>query len=190
MPEQVLCDTQSLVSRSPCLSCLSESQLWAVILYAISQQTDYSLPEDTGQLLADSSCLNCLTDKQLLESLAGILAEIYVEDKTVEQIRDAITCLFCTSPKQLKSAIAYLLCQTQFMNSRILDSGLAHLSGGTATVTNVNASASNPILLSYYSLNGNQATITYGSIVAGTSFVITSSNGSDTNWVAWSILKP
>lgn len=91
------------------------------------------------------------------------------------------------SDRQLEESLLAVLCM---ISSQVLDSGLATLSGGTATVLTTSASATNPILLSYFSLDGNLANVSYGTIVAGTSFVITSSNGADTNMVAWAILKP
>ena len=70
----------------------------------------------------------------------------------------------------------------------VLDFGVATLVAGTVIVASAAASATNPILLSYYSVDGSVATVSYGTIVEATSFVITSSNDVDTNKVAWAIL--
>lgn len=70
----------------------------------------------------------------------------------------------------------------------ILDSGVATLVAGTATVLSASALAANPIVLGYYSVDGSLATVAYGTIVDGVSFVITSSNEEDTNKVSWVIL--
>lgn len=70
----------------------------------------------------------------------------------------------------------------------VLDSGVATLVAGKVTVSSTMAATTNPILLSYYSVDGTQATVAYGTIIAATSFVITSSNPTDTNKVSWSIV--
>ena len=91
------------------------------------------------------------------------------------------------SDRQVEECILVVVCQN--VNSQVLASGLATLSGGTVTVTSTSASAANPILLTYYSLNGTVAVVSYGTIIDGTSFVISSANPADTNVVAWAILK-
>jgi hypothetical protein len=95
--------------------------------------------------------------------------------------------------RNLQEAIAYLLCQVAtglYMNSHLAASGVSTLSGGAVTVNSISASATNIILLTYYSLDGNQATVSYSNIVEGISFDINSSNSSDTNEVSWVIFKP
>lgn len=86
------------------------------------------------------------------------------------------------------AAIVYMLAQTAY-NPHFLDAGIVTLAGGTATVLSASAAATRAILLSYYSIDGNGATVRYGTIVDGVSFVITSSNGADTNQVSWAILE-
>jgi hypothetical protein len=91
------------------------------------------------------------------------------------------------SDRLIEEAILAVTCM---ISSQVLDSGLATLAGGTVTVPTTSASATNPILLTYFSLDGSSATISYGNVVPGTSFTINSSNSGDTNMVAWAILKP
>lgn len=92
-------------------------------------------------------------------------------------------------PGSMKDAALVYFFGQMVRNPHILDSGLATLAGGTATVLSASAAATRAILLSYYSLDGNGATVRYGTIVDGVSFVITSSNGADTNQVSWAILE-
>lgn len=75
------------------------------------------------------------------------------------------------------------------VDTYVLDSGVATLSSGVATISTAHASASRPVLLTYYSVDGNLANVAYDSIVAATSFRIVSSNEDDTNKVAWAILQ-
>lgn len=188
MSETIACSSQDFTSRAPCLSCLSTNQLWGLLLYTLAAQTDYEMPGDLGQLMSDSACLNCLTDKQLLEGVVGALAELTLENPDIKQIQSELACLNCATPTQLKSAVAFLLCRMQFMTSRILDSGIATLSGGSATVLSDHASSGNPILLSYQNVTGPIGTLISSTIVNGVSFVIESSNVGDANTVAWIIV--
>lgn len=65
--------------------------------------------------------------------------------------------------------------------------GTAILSSGTATVNTTAVAAGSKILLTYQNCT-SCGTIYIGTITAGTSFVINSSNGSDASTVLWSIL--
>jgi hypothetical protein len=87
-----------------------------------------------------------------------------------------------------EAALVYIMAQLS-VATRVVESGVAQLVNGSATVNSVNASASNAILLAYYSMDGAQATISYGNLNAGVSFGITSSKSNDTNLVSWAILS-
>ncbi len=68
--------------------------------------------------------------------------------------------------------------------------GVATLSGGTATVSTTNVDTTSRIFLTYESSAfTNAGMLRVGTIVAGTSFVINSSNASDANKVNWLILN-
>ena len=87
------------------------------------------------------------------------------------------------------AAVIYLLAQMS-NGPLVIESGIATLSGGTATVLTSNASPANTVLLSYYSKNGASASLSYGTVVTGVSFVINSSDSQDANSVSWAILNP
>jgi hypothetical protein len=148
---------------------------------------------ETNDLLQASACFKCIPAGSQEEVMIYLLGQIVDPTLTPQEMMDASACFKCIPKGMQWGVIAWLLCQTangQIMNSNLLASGLAQLAGGTVTVNNANADPANVILLTYYSLDGNQATVSYGTIVTGTSFVITSSNSGDTNMVAWAILKP
>lgn len=190
---ELTCTPSGLLNDFKCLSCLSQKELLAVAVYALAWGNGYDLPGDINQIIEDSACFECLSDKQLDQAMALVPVKFFMDDATVPTVAQDISCLTCASPKQLKAALAYLLCVTsnqQTINMNLLDSGVATLAGGTATVLSTSASTTNAILLTYYSLNGNQATVSYGGVVNGVLFVITSSNNTDTNQVSWAILQP
>lgn len=179
-----------VLNQTPCLTCLSEKELQAVLVYLLSTQTDYSLPDDLRQLMQDSVCINCFSNKEKLQAVVAALADELVTDETIPEIRDAMKCLLCATPGQIQSAIIYLLIQIITMSPRILDSGIATLSASAALVVTNNAKAANPIVLGYYSQNGSVGSLRYENIVEGVSFQISSTAISDTNLVAWAIVRP
>ena len=67
--------------------------------------------------------------------------------------------------------------------------GLATLVGGTVTVNNTKVTANSYIFMNHRTTGGTIGTLSY-TIVAGTSFTITSSSGTDTSTVNWWIVEP
>lgn len=103
----VTCTPSSLIGTNPCLNCLSDKLLWAIIMYAFATQNNRT----TAESLANSACYNCLGDqKQFLVSLVTIFADEFLAGVSVDDIIDNIKCLDCTSEKQIKSALLYEIC--------------------------------------------------------------------------------
>lgn len=146
---------------------------------------------DATSLLAASECLDQnIPAGRMPAVIAYLLAVIAGGPTDPQSLLSASACIDKVIPRgMMQAVITYLLCQIN-MNSNLLASGLATLVGGTVTVNTTAADPANAILLTYFSLDGNQATVSYSNVVAGTSFQIKSSNGQDTNMVAWAILKP
>jgi hypothetical protein len=67
--------------------------------------------------------------------------------------------------------------------------GLSTLVGGTVVVNNTKVTANSRIFLTHRTTGGTIGILTY-TIVAGTSFTITSSSGTDTSTVNWLIIEP
>lgn len=68
--------------------------------------------------------------------------------------------------------------------------GTAILSGGTVTVSNTTVTANSRIFTSRQATGGTLGHLSIGTIVAGTSFVINSSSGTDTSTIAWILIEP
>jgi hypothetical protein len=66
--------------------------------------------------------------------------------------------------------------------------GVATLSGGTVTVANTAVTANTAIFLGRRSVGGTAGALFVSAITAGTSFVITSTSGTDTSVVAYQIV--
>jgi hypothetical protein len=67
--------------------------------------------------------------------------------------------------------------------------GTATLVAGTVTVNNTRVTANSRIFLSVTTVGGTQGILSVGTVTAGTSFVINSSNAADTSTVAWMIIE-
>lgn len=148
---------------------------------------------DPNDLVQAAACFRCLPPGAQMDVMTYLLAQIAGGSTDPNTLMQQAACMKCI-PKGMQLEVqTSLLCQIAyqvFVNANVQASGVAQLVGGTATVNTPAANAANPILLTYYSLDGNVATLSYGTIVSGTSFVITSSNGADTNLVSWAILTP
>ena len=68
--------------------------------------------------------------------------------------------------------------------------GVATLVGGTVTVNNTKVTANSRIFLTSQADGGTPGALRVSGRVAGTSFTITSSSGTDTSTVAFQILEP
>lgn len=108
----VVCTKEGFVSENPCLSCLTKTELIAVIVAALAQLNGYNLTTGVNTLMDDASCVKCLNEKQLLQAIATVAVEKgMTPGTTIDQIRTKIKCLLCTDPKTLKSMVPYLLCK-------------------------------------------------------------------------------
>lgn len=68
--------------------------------------------------------------------------------------------------------------------------GTAVLVGGAVTVSTTAVTASSRIFLTRQVVGGTQGHLSIGTVTAGTSFVINSSDGADTSTIAWLIVEP
>jgi len=71
----------------------------------------------------------------------------------------------------------------------VMASGQATLSGGAVTVNNANVTANSVIFLAGLTLGGTPGALYISAKVAGTSFTISSTSGSDTSVVQWAVLQ-
>lgn len=116
MPALTCAPPSVTLNTYPCLQCLSEKDLLAILVYSMAQSTsgdtapevDYS--NNLKQLLVDSSCWAGLAKKQMLIALVTMNANLFVAGKTVAQLRDSIKCIQCASQKQLMGAFMLLMC--------------------------------------------------------------------------------
>lgn len=103
------CTPSSLLASTPCLACVSEKEMLAVLvgIFAISEG------HTIADVMKDSACFTCMSKKQMLHGLTTLLgSEILGERTSVAEVKDTIRCLECASKHQLLAAILYLLCHS------------------------------------------------------------------------------
>lgn len=101
------CTPSSLLASNPCLNCLSEQELLAVIVAIFAAALDKTIPE----VMQDSACFTCLSDKQILQALITIMGnEILGESTTPAEVVDQMHCLVCVDKHKLMAAILQLIC--------------------------------------------------------------------------------
>lgn len=102
-----VCTPSSLVASSPCLQCLSEKELWAVIVAILALGAGKTLP----QAVEDGACFNCMSRKQMLQALVTLLGnDILGESISAQTVIDQMHCLVCAPESQLMAAALKLWC--------------------------------------------------------------------------------
>lgn len=100
------CTPASLIDTNPCLNCISEKELMAVLMYAFAHANDHTVAE----ALQNGACLTCLSKKQRLAAWVTIIANELLSDMTVPEIIEAIKCLECASDTQLQASLLAEAC--------------------------------------------------------------------------------
>jgi hypothetical protein len=112
MPIQTLeyeCTPSSLLASSPCLACISEKEMLAVIVGIVAINTE----QEIADIMKASACFTCMSKKQMLQALVTVLGnQLLGEETSAEEVVEDIKCLQCASEKQLLAAILYQFCST------------------------------------------------------------------------------
>ncbi len=113
-----------------------------------------------------------MTVDEYKSSLAEVSAEMEAYHKIISDAEDIVSAEIQTALDSVKKM------------------GVATLVAGTVTVSNTYVVANSIIQLTCQSVGGTQGMLSVGTIVAGTSFVIDSSDVADTSIIYWEIKEP
>lgn len=106
-PQGYDCTPSSLLASTPCLSCLSEHDMLAVIVGIFAVALDKTIPE----IMDEGACFSCMSKKQMLQALATILGnQLLGEEHTAQEVIDEMHCLVCVPDQQLLAAILRMFC--------------------------------------------------------------------------------
>ena len=110
MAERGSCTADELVNRFPCLHCLSESDLQALLMYLWMYL--FSAEDDLDEVLATVKCIDCISEKQKLESEVAIMIDALINDENVTpaSVMEIVKCFACLSKSQKESVILYFKC--------------------------------------------------------------------------------
>lgn len=92
---------RTLVGDTPCLQCLSEKELLAILLYIFAYLNSHTITE----ALEGSPCFMCLSKKQQLHGLVDVLSEKFLSEVSVPTIIQEIKCLECAPEPQIIAAL-------------------------------------------------------------------------------------
>ena len=102
-----------LVNASPCLNCLSQKQLLAVLVFLWKYRTFERDGTTIAEISDASACWNCTSTKQKLVGMVSLWADVILGgegDPTIDEIKEDIKCLDCASESQLLGMLLYLVC--------------------------------------------------------------------------------
>lgn len=94
----------ALKNAKPCLNCLSEKQLKAIMVYAMRTSAGLSL----AQTNINSAGYRDLSRKDMLVALTAMITNQLVPTLSVNDLTAATPCKTCGSDKQIEAALVYL----------------------------------------------------------------------------------
>ena len=93
-----------LMALYPCFSCLSDTELMAVLIYVLSELNGKDIATDLPEMMDDSACYNCLVEKQMFQGmLAALAVKVLPDGVTVNQLRNITKCLNCVDPNRMRA---------------------------------------------------------------------------------------
>lgn len=94
------CDRDTLIENSSCIDCLSEREKRALLAYALATQADVEMTDE----LEVAACMQCVPDSRLLSMLVRIeLEKAGLEGTSIEDLKEAISCVLCADMHRLKA---------------------------------------------------------------------------------------
>lgn len=101
------CNPKSLLESNPCIACLSEKEMLAVIVGILA----IGASKTVAEVMADSACFACMSKKQMLHALVTILgSEVLGAEHTPAEVVEQMHCLVCVDEHKLLAAILQLIC--------------------------------------------------------------------------------
>lgn len=102
-----VCTPSSLLASTPCLKCLSEHEMLAVIVGILA----IGVGKTNAEAMSDSACFTCMSRKQMLQAIVTILGnQLLGDEHTPQEVVDTYHCLVCATDTQLLAAILQMLC--------------------------------------------------------------------------------
>lgn len=109
-PQAYDCTPSSLLASTPCLKCLSEHELLAVLVGILALQANKTV----ATIMEESACFRCMSKKEMLQAIVTIAGNDFLGDaNTAQDVIDEYHCLVCATDLQLRAALLKLLCDVQ-----------------------------------------------------------------------------
>jgi hypothetical protein len=113
-PKEYTCTPSSLLASYPCLQCLSDHELLAVLIGILIYDSEYE--DDIAGVMKDSACFTCMSKKQMFQAFATMMGSAIIGDEegAMEKVVEEMKCLICATDKQLWAALLFLICSQEF----------------------------------------------------------------------------
>lgn len=100
---------RDILTGTPCLECLSVTQLHMIEMYLWGIKAGYTFPDGLSTLLEDSTCWQCVSETRQLVGRITKLADEMAEllPASLDDIVDDIKCFPCLSLGQIRAAFTY-----------------------------------------------------------------------------------
>jgi hypothetical protein len=110
-PQAYDCTPSSLLASTPCLKCLSEHEMLAVLVGIMALYAEKDIPT----VMEESACFTCMSKKEMLQALVTIFGNDLLGDShSAQDVVDEYHCLVCATDLQLRAALLKLLCDLEF----------------------------------------------------------------------------
>lgn len=110
-PNAYACTPKSLLDSTPCLKCLSEHELLAVLVGILAIQAGKDVPT----VMDESACFRCMSKKETLQAMVTIAGNgLLGEGRSAADVVESYHCLVCANDVQLRAALLKLLCNLTF----------------------------------------------------------------------------
>lgn len=111
-PQAYECTPSSLLASNPCVACLSEKEMLAVLVGILATYNEQTVAE----VMSESACFTCMSRKQMLQALVTIMGnELLGQEHTPQEVIDNMHCLVCATDQQLYAALLYQLCNLEIL---------------------------------------------------------------------------
>ena|ERR1039457_1183664 len=100
------CSPSALKNANPCLNCLSEKELKAIIVYALRTSSGLTM-EQTN---INAAGYKSLSRKDMLVAFTAMITNQLVPGVSVSDLRKDVRCNGCGSDKAIEAALTYLFC--------------------------------------------------------------------------------
>lgn len=105
------CDPTTLAAIRPRLQALSDQELKVLRMILWANAAGYTFPTDQATLIANSQQQAAMSEKEQLRAEVALMAVVYQNSATVDQLRAMVKCALCLPPGKVKAIETLAKCE-------------------------------------------------------------------------------